>query len=84
MNKNKGFALVEMLVALVIIMLLAYLYMKFAFKDAAGVSPETRKALAENGIKTNRPDSIVQHAQETVDKFNKVTEKTQKQYDENK
>jgi prepilin-type N-terminal cleavage/methylation domain-containing protein len=84
MNRNKGFALIEMLISLVIIMLLAYLYMKFAFKDAAGVSPETRKALAENGIKTNRADSMVQHAQETVDKFNKKAAADQHEYDANK
>jgi hypothetical protein len=73
MRKNKGIALVEMLVALVVLLLLAYFYMKMAFKDSSGVSPETKKALVEQGIKTNRPDSMVQHAQDTVDRFNKKT-----------
>jgi type II secretory pathway pseudopilin PulG len=81
MNRNKGMALAEMLVALVIVMLLAYLYMKLVWKNSAGIDQKTKKALAEQGIKTDNPQNVVQSAQETVNRFNKKTAASQPNYD---
>lgn len=74
-------ALVEMLVALIIVMLLVYMYMKLVWKDAGGASRQTKKALAKQGIKANNPQSMVQSAQEKVDQFNKKTEASQHEYE---
>ncbi len=83
-GKNRGMALVEMLVALVIVMLLAYLYMKLVWKDPGGVSQQTKKALAEQGIKTSNPRSMVESAQEKVNQLNKKTAASQHEYDTTK
>lgn len=77
-------ALVEMLVVLIIVMMLAYLYVKLAWKDSAGISQQTKKALAEQGIKTNNPQSVVESAQEKVDQFNKKTAAAQHEYENTK
>ncbi|MDD5491959.1 MAG: prepilin-type N-terminal cleavage/methylation domain-containing protein [bacterium] len=82
MNKNKGFGLIEMLAAVLIVMLLVFLYVKLVWKNG-GVSQQTKKALSENGIKADNSNDMVQHAQETVDQLNKKSDKMQKQYEEN-
>lgn len=84
MKINKGFGLAEMLVSMMIVLILVFLYMKLVWKNTAGLDPHTKKALAEQGIKTNRPDTIVQHAQDTVDQFNKKTTAEQHEFDPTK
>jgi hypothetical protein len=84
LRNDKGMALVEMMVALIIVMLMAYLYMKFVWKDASGISQQTKKALSENGIKTGSSQGVVQRAQNTVDKYNRRSEDSQDQYESNR
>ncbi len=68
------------MVGLIIVMLLAYLYMKFVFKDSSGISQQTRKAMSEQGIKAN-PQGMVQSAQDTVNQLNKKIASDQHEYD---
>ncbi|MDD5258384.1 MAG: prepilin-type N-terminal cleavage/methylation domain-containing protein [bacterium] len=70
MSRNKGVGLVEMLVAVIIIMLMVYVYMKVVLKDTVQKNGETAVS-----------QGVVQRAQEKVDNLNKKINASERQYD---
>lgn len=83
MRKAKGMALMELLVAMIIVLLLAFIYFKVAWKDSKGVGEKTQKTLARYNIKVDKSQSMVQSAEDTVTKYNKKTEDSQRQLENN-
>lgn len=83
MRKAKGMALMELLVAMIIVLLLAFVYLKVAWKDSKGIGEKTKKALAQQNIKIDQPQSLVQSAENTVNQYNKKAEKSQWQLENN-
>jgi prepilin-type N-terminal cleavage/methylation domain-containing protein len=81
MQKTKGMGMIEILISLIIIAILMYTILKMVNKDVANISPQERKALAEQGIKTNSPRGVIQSARDTVNQVNKKNEDYQKQFE---
>lgn len=77
-KKQKAFALLEILIATAIVFLLAYYVIKVYYKDSALDKP-TKKALAEQGIKTDNYSDMIKDSKKKVDEFNKSTENREKQ-----
>ena len=77
-------ALMELLVAMIIVLLLAFIYIKVAWKDSKGLGENTKKALEQNNIKVDKPQSMVQSAEDTVTKYNKKAEASQRQLENNR
>lgn len=84
MRKAKGMALMELLVAMIIVLLLAFIYLKVAWKDSKGISEKTQKELDRQNIKVDKPQSMVQSAEDTVSRYNKKAEDSQRQMENNK
>ncbi len=69
MSRNKGMALLEMMVALIILMLLTYLYVKFVWKETV---QSTKESAVSQGV--------AQRAQEKVDNLNRKINASERQY----
>lgn len=72
MKTNKGMALLEMMVALIILMGLTFLYVKYVWKN-----PAANKITGE----TERSKGVIQSSQEKVDKLNKKLSTSERQYE---
>lgn len=71
-NKQTGFALVEMVLALAILALMFYVISKKYMTNSMEQDEETKAALASQGINTASLPAAVSKAQEAADKANKA------------
>lgn len=70
MNKGKGFSLVGMLMAIVIIVVLYYVAMKF-YSPKKVFNKETQKSLAKEGLNINSYKELVDTVKDKVEEVNK-------------
>ncbi|OGS45716.1 MAG: hypothetical protein A2539_08170 [Elusimicrobia bacterium RIFOXYD2_FULL_34_15] len=84
-EKQRAFALLEILIATALVILLAYYAVKVYYKNSALDKP-TEKALKEQGINAEADNysDMIKDSQKKVDEFNKSTENHQKQAIQNK
>lgn len=79
MKKQKGFSLIGILMATMIICLLYYVAMKFYFQKQI-VDKETQKSLAKQGINTNSYKNLIDSAKDKVEEINKKIEEREKEF----
>jgi len=71
-RNNRGFAsMVGILIALVVAALIMYKVSKIYFMPSANVRPEDKKALAGEGVNTERPVKSIDIAQQKAAEANK-------------
>ena len=75
MKKQKGFSLISILMALVILALLYYNVNKFYFQKSIDVEKKVKKSLKEQGVDVENYQDMTDTAKETADDINKKIDK---------
>lgn len=75
---NKGFALIEMVIVIVIIGIISYFLIKTYFKGSQ-VDKQTEQSVKEQGMNPNNYTSIMKNSRAKVNEFNKSYQEREKQ-----
>jgi type II secretory pathway pseudopilin PulG len=78
MNKQSGFSLIGMLLAIILIAVAYYFIAKSNFSTATLLDKKTKKVLTEQGINTSDYKKMIDTTQSKVDEINKKIIEQQK------